>query len=69
MTYTGILRYVDIGSGGWELECSDGTTYTLYGTIPTDLINQHVYLKAKPMAGMGFIMAGNALEVEHIRKK
>lgn len=68
MTYTGILRYVDIGTGGWTLECTDGNTYTLYGSIPTELANQQVTLTAKPMQGMGFMMVGDALQVEHIRK-
>ena len=66
MTYTGILRYVDIGSGGWKLTCSDGQTYDLYGEIPQKFNNKTVTLTAKPMQGMGFMMTGTALSVEKI---
>lgn len=64
--YTGILRHHDIGPGGWTLECSDGSTYTLVGEIPAALQNKHITLKAKPMQGMGFVMNGPALLVEEI---
>ena len=49
--YTGILRYSDIGSGGWSLESSDGVTYTLIGDIASHFQNKQVSLKAKPMQG------------------
>ena len=64
--YTGILRYVDLGAGGWQLECSDGRTYTLVGNIPSQLKDQKVHVRAKPMPGMGFVMSGEALQVEKI---
>jgi|GEM_PF-5725111 len=64
--YTGILRYADIGAGGWQLECSDGKTYTLYGEIPPALKNKKVQIQAKPMQGMGFMMSGEMLSVESI---
>tara|TARA_B100000683_G_scaffold173731_1_gene167351 strand:+ start:348 stop:554 length:207 start_codon:yes stop_codon:yes gene_type:complete len=64
--YTGILRYSDIGTGGWSLECSDGITYTLMGTIPKHLHNKQVSIKAKPMQGMGFMMNGPILQVEEV---
>ena len=64
--YTGILRYSDIGSGGWSLESSDGVTYTLIGDIASHFQNKQVSLKAKPMQGMGFMMNGPVLQVEEI---
>ena len=64
--YTGILRHTDIGAGGWSLEASDGTTYTLVGDIPQTLRNKRVIIKAKPMQGMGFMMSGPILQVEEI---
>lgn len=64
--YTGTLRYHDIGAGGWSLEATDGTTYTLIGEIPHHLSNKLVTLKAKPMQGMGFMMSGPVLQVEEI---
>jgi hypothetical protein len=66
MTYTGILQYVDIGSGGWKLICDDGQSYDLYGEIPQELNNKTVILKAKPMQGMGLMMGESALSVEQI---
>ena len=66
--YTGTLRYSDIGAGGWSLEATDGTTYTLVGAIPRHLDNKQVALKAKPMQGMGFMMSGPILQVEEIRE-
>ena len=64
--YTGILRYVDLGAGGWQLECSDGSTYTLIGSIPSALKDKKVRIQAKPIQGMGFMMSGEALQVETI---
>ena len=66
MKYTGTLRYVDIGSGGWKLECTDGQSYDLYGEIPQEFQNKSVTLSAKPMQGMGFMMSGQALSVQNI---
>ena len=67
--YTGVLRYSDIGTGGWSLEGSDGVTYTLMGTIPQHLNNKQVSIKAKPMQGMGFMMSGPILQVEQITER
>ena len=67
--YTGILRYSDIGTGGWSLEASDGVTYVLMGTIPQHLENKQVSIKAKPMQGMGFMMSGPILQVEQITER
>ena len=67
--YTGILRYSDIGTGGWSLECSDGVTYTLMGAIPQQLEDKQVSIKAKPIEGMGFMMSGPILQVEQITER
>jgi len=65
--YTGILRYVDIGAGGWTLESSNGETYTLFGNIPSSLTDKKVQIQAKPIQGMGFMMNGASLQVESIK--
>ena len=64
--YTGILRYNDIGPGGWSLESSNGVTYSLIGDIASHFQNKQVSLRAKPMQGMGFMMSGPILQVEQI---
>ena len=65
--YTGILRYVDIGTGGWRLETSSGKTYSLFGKIPSSLTDKKVQIQAKPIQGMGFMMSGESLQVESIK--
>ena len=67
MEYTGVLKRVDLGSGGWRLECSDGNSYDLSGEIPSEYENKKVTVKAKPMQGMGFMMGGQILDVENIK--
>lgn len=67
--YIGILRYSDIGTGGWSLEASDGVIYVLMGAIPQHLENKQVSIKAKPMQGMGFMMSGPILQVEQITER
>ena len=67
MEYTGILRKVDLGSGGWRLECSDGKSYDLTGEVSSEYENKNVTVKAKPIEGMGFMMGEQILEVESIK--
>ena len=68
MIHKGILRYVDIGTGGWQLECSDGSTFMLYGDIPNNLKDKKVIVKAQQIEGMGFMMSSpQALEVLSIQ--
>ena len=67
MTLKGTLRYVDIGAGGWKLECADGSVYNLYGTIPPELANTTVIVTGKESEGFGFLMnSSKSFEVESI---
>ena len=67
--YEGILKRIDIGAGGWQLLCTDGTTYDLYGDIPQEFQDQKVKIKAQSAAGVGFMMGGGqALSVSAIEK-
>ena len=67
MTLKGTLKYVDIGAGGWKLECLDGRVYDLYGTIPAELANQVVVVTGKESEGFGFLMnSAKSFEVESI---
>ena len=68
MIHKGILRYIDIGAGGWQLECANGTIFTLYGDIPDHLKNKKVIVKAQKVEGFGFMMSSQeALEVISIK--
>ena len=68
-TYHGVLKRVDLGAGGWQLVCSDGAIYDLYGDIPSELQNQTVKVQASTTAGAGFLMGGNvSLMVSKIEK-
>ena len=66
MQYKGTLRYIDIGSGGWKLECENGELYALDGSIPAELKNKKVLITAKPTQSMGFLMIGPTIVVESI---
>ena len=70
MIHKGILRYVDLGAGGWQLECANGTVFVLYGDIPDNLKDKHVVVTAKKTEGFGFMMSSQqALEVISIQAK
>ncbi|MEC7984766.1 MAG: hypothetical protein VX278_06360 [Myxococcota bacterium] len=66
--YNGVLKKKDIGAGGWQLVCKDGSVYDLYGNIPQELQNQTVNVKASATGGTGFLMGGPALSVTKIEK-
>ena len=68
MTYKGMLRYIDLGAGGWQLECDNGTTFILYGDIPNHFKDKKVILTAQKAEGFGFMMSDQqALEVLSIK--
>ena len=67
MKITGILRQVDIGAGGWKLECSDGSSYDLYGAIPPELVNKRVIVTGTLSEGFGVLRtASQSLQVDSI---
>ena len=45
--YSGILKKVDIGMGGWRLILDDGREFDLYGNIPNELAHQRVIVNGK----------------------
>ena len=57
--YHGVLKKLDLGAGGWQLHCNDGSIYDLYGDIPANLQDKKVKVKASTIAGAGFLMSGS----------
>ena len=67
MTFSGIARRMDIGTGIWVLE-SRSEKVTLYGTIPLELEGKRVVVDGKYIANLGLgMLGGRAVQVAGIR--
>ena len=68
MTHTGILQRIDLGAGGYALELSNNTRFTLDGEVPDHLVGKRVVVKGSLAEVSGFLMTGDrVLMVEAIR--
>jgi hypothetical protein len=61
MTWTGTLRFVDVGTGAWRLELDGGGVVGLYGEIPAALSDCRVLVRGHILDGAGIGMVGGAL--------
>ena len=69
MKRKGRLTWVDLGSGAWMLETSDGKKVQLAGAIPAELVGQEVEVTGKRVGGFGFAMAGpEVIEVASVTR-
>jgi hypothetical protein len=69
MTWQGMLRWENLGTGGWVLE-SDGRKVQLVGDVPAALNGKRVVVQGRTLeGGMGFLMAGDQMvQVSQIRE-
>lgn len=66
--YTGVLRRVDLGSGGWALDTGSGSRVLLTGDVPAALAGRSVVVEGAPAGAFGFLMTGDpTVEVRSIR--
>ncbi|MBM75451.1 MAG: hypothetical protein CMK59_08610 [Proteobacteria bacterium] len=63
--HRGILKWVDLGMGGWQLVTKSGTI-DLYGDIPQNLNGQKVVVKGTPVSGGLMMSSSSALRVHNI---
>ncbi len=68
MSWTGTLRWIDIGTGSWVLE-THGRKLNLVGDVPRDLADENVIVKGVELEGMGIGMIGSKIvQVEGVQK-
>lgn len=61
--YTGTLKRVDLGAGGWALELDSGGQVLLDGDVPRRLAGQRVTVRGYEAEQQGFLMTGDATVV------
>jgi len=70
MKLHGKLRRMDVGTGAWVLETSDGELVALYGEVDAALDGKQVEVRGKTVDGMGFAMVGDrSFEVSSVRAR
>ena len=69
MTYSGTLKRVDLGAGGWVLETKSGERIALFGDVPAALEGRAVEVQGKEVDGASFLMTGDKMvEVSRVRQ-
>ena len=66
-TWTGVLKRMDLGTGGWLLEVVSGGSFELYGEIDVRYADQKVTVTGVVKPVHGFLMTGHdSIEVSEI---
>ena len=63
LTFSGVLRYVDLGTGQWILETAGGRR-PLLGNIPRHLTDQPVTVTAREVDALSFGESGDGRSLE-----
>ena len=63
--HRGILKWIDVGMGGWQLATASGDI-DLYGDIPQSLKGKQVVVRGEPVSSGIMMTSAQALRVHSI---